>query len=1036
MDEEESPLTSSPSSLNTKNALSEVLQHWQSRCLEAANETTATIVGSSQSINTSQQQKQQESKAEKLRVDAKAFFRYLVDNTKVVVEGNFKIVLATKSSHEEALAKLVQELGPAFSNQRHESRLFALFVLVGALEGCGASSSGGSKISTPVCNLIGTFLLSHCGPIIVSDKDDGDYFSGEDLEEQIRDAAVLGLTALVALPAAGDFILVNDTAEDDSKTHSLVLALRLRLSLGQNGVQRRCALPESEEDNATGFEFGHKGTRNRAAADLRGGLAALARSKRSRCFDLVQSAVSGVMTNTNRLSSSSTSMVPISSLLNNSTAHELQPDLVAFATFTASCIQGESDPRCLLQLLQLIHAMQKSFEPWFVSSKDAASVFPTTDIFDAVAPYFPIQFTPPPNNIHGITREGLNGALIAVLCFVKMDDNAIKHNRHTMLNLSAGLFLEQLFPGAGRDDNEGPDSQPSTHECLEVLKCLDTLLFPAQEENTSNTATTSGTTRSYCRMLEVNLVRNLSAALISIHHSSSLAVAESGDDEKKNKLLADTCRTLVSKIAFQLELCSADNSSLWIAFVAEPVEKQSGHMKTCPSNARTSIAYSACLAASGGSRTLRWCLQASLDPLIEVLSESKESLAQGSDNAAAAAHGVGAFFSSCRVALDRAENEGVALYPHPLEPYSAKAFQALYLILEDRMEVEPEPASPMLPLPVKVAAVRALDCLLLVSTSEQLPSEKDRKKVCELIESLSKSITTGTLSDEESLEWKKACGRTIGSIVGYCMNRVNDRVADDADGGKDAAILTVDVIRNCVKQVVYPTLLASATSRNESDSFRFDRDSLALACSCGRQVANDIVSSLLQTLSDAFESKQKSTASIFSAAATLSFVLAKGGEFAIEAYHDTRPPFASHEQIIEKMSTMGGDNSNIDARSSVANLQLPHTPEAREAMTAAVSEYELSTKVNQRSNAGLPFLTLLFLFQGPCCLHTSLKSSSSVLEVGSDAETKSDDKGRFRFDATPFRCGKPSYDSVATATGSFSACGHRGKTRSRCDGYR
>ncbi len=37
------------------------------------------------------------------------------------------------------------------------------------------------------------------------------------------------------------------------------------------------------------------------------------------------------------------------------------------------------------------------------------------ELFDVVACYFPISFTPPPNNVHGITREDLAGALQTTL---------------------------------------------------------------------------------------------------------------------------------------------------------------------------------------------------------------------------------------------------------------------------------------------------------------------------------------------------------------------------------------------------------------------------------------------------------------------------------------------------------------------------------------------------------------------------------------------------------------------------------------------
>lgn len=71
----------------------------------------------------------------------------------------------------------------------------------------------------------------------------------------------------------------------------------------------------------------------------------------------------------------------------------LERILVQYASFAARCLHGESDPRCLMQLLQLLHALLVAWLP-FMKRKPS---FPVKDVFDAVAPYYPIQFTPPPN---------------------------------------------------------------------------------------------------------------------------------------------------------------------------------------------------------------------------------------------------------------------------------------------------------------------------------------------------------------------------------------------------------------------------------------------------------------------------------------------------------------------------------------------------------------------------------------------------------------------------------------------------------------
>jgi hypothetical protein len=818
-------------------ALAEVLKHWRTSCL-AHNKTPQDLCA-----------------------DAKVFFGYLVQNTQHVTDTD--VVLVTQSSHEEALAKLIQELGDAFSSSRHMSRVCALNVLTGALQGCSES-----QLSTSIINLLGTFLLSHCGPIDVDEE-------GDDYDEQIRDAAVMGLTGLVCLPTSA-------TTNDD-----LAEAVKMRVMFSQRGVSHRCAEPEEDEDAGYDHGFG-RGRSN----DIRGGLSTLPRSKRSMCFDLVRSAISGV--------------AKMSPPLMESTL-VIQPLLIEFANFAANCLQGESDPRCLQQLLQLLNTLQMAFQPLFVSSKDADTVFPTSALFDAVAPYFPIQFTPPPNNIHGISRIGLHSALVSVLTYTRYDANAQEHNRHTMLNLSAGLFLEQLLP-------LDPDENPSVFDQLEAVECLTTLLFPSDLNGGSQ-----------CDQLEAATVRSMSQALIAVHNESSLAVAQGGETGEHNKRLANSCRTFVSKVAFQLEL--ATNKVLWETFVAEPLSKSASRLRTAPAASRTAIAYVACLAASGGSKTLRYCLGSCLAPLIEVVADKLEDR----DNAAAAAHGIGAFFSSCRVAMDRAKKQGVALHPHPLEPYSAKAFQALYAAFDLLKEAMDEDGTSSLL--VRIGAVRALESVLVASSSDQFEAD-DYQKICDLAKELLGAIVCSSpTADDGDVEWKNACALTLGSLIGRSLDHVDNAESDSSESAN--SVLATETVRTHMQTNIYPELLASVAKKVDTlEASRYDRMALALACKSGTAVAKLIVSSLLQSLSDALQLNKLGAAS-FCHAEALSFVLRQGGDLTIQAYHED----SNSENIISKLSSLDaelGDKANTSRMSIVENLSLPATMEEQEALKVAV----------------------------------------------------------------------------------------------------
>jgi DNA repair/transcription protein MET18/MMS19 len=70
-------------------------------------------------------------------------------------------------------------------------------------------------------------------------------------------------------------------------------------------------------------------------------------------------------------------------------------------------MEGEKDPRCLILCLRVLRRLQKALP-------EAADEHAET-VFDVTACYFPITFTPPPNDPYGITPEMLAAALQDVL---------------------------------------------------------------------------------------------------------------------------------------------------------------------------------------------------------------------------------------------------------------------------------------------------------------------------------------------------------------------------------------------------------------------------------------------------------------------------------------------------------------------------------------------------------------------------------------------------------------------------------------------
>jgi hypothetical protein len=87
------------------------------------------------------------------------------------------------------------------------------------------------------------------------------------------------------------------------------------------------------------------------------------------------------------------------------------PYALDFAVGVVQAIDGEKDPRCLLIALHLVgRLLQSNTNGAFA---DAVAAY-TQELFEVTACYFPITFTPPPNDPHGITKEALVGALRGV----------------------------------------------------------------------------------------------------------------------------------------------------------------------------------------------------------------------------------------------------------------------------------------------------------------------------------------------------------------------------------------------------------------------------------------------------------------------------------------------------------------------------------------------------------------------------------------------------------------------------------------------
>lgn len=835
---------------------------------------------------------------ENLRLTARSFLQSLVKGTEFVIstetKSSKKVVLTTKASHEEALALLIQELGPAFSSDRHACRICALSALAGAIEGCQKT-----VLSVKIVRLLGTFLLGHCGPIkqddVVMDEsaihDNGDGMDNnddaQDYDEQVRDAAIVGLTALL-----------SGTASKKLTQPELAEVVRCRLELAQKGVASRCAAPELDDVEAYNHGYGEP-TRPR----VQSGLALLPRSRRALCFSLLQALVNGVTSLVRECPPSVAS------------ASELENELAVFATFTASCLHGESDPRCLMQLLLLFSALLPAFQPFFSATK--SSKFPITHIFDAVAPYYPIAFTPPPNDVHGITKSGLKKALLSVLAYTGYDAFVVVDaqdaaavagpEQDTMLRLTLGIVLERIVPPE-------EDDPTTTFEKLEALKDLSEILF------------STGSMTSNCDKLDAATHYELAKVFMVVHDAASMTFGQGGGKDMQAKELADLCRTIVAQIALDLE--QASDKKLWETFVMEPLRILSSRILTSPSESRTAIAYVACLCASGGPKTLRCSLESALVPLFDTVSSDMKD----AGDIATAAYGIGAFFSSCRVALRKAKQAGIAIHPHPLANYCGSAIDKLSELLTADVSGDRS---------VQIAAVRAMESVLVVSPVEHLTSDQIQKAT-RFVESILATVVEGAPIEEETLspgetEWRRACAESIGSLLGMAMNAI-DGEDDVASELEDSILGKEGALRSFLLEDAF-TKLVSFVGRSFDNRIvgRWESKALALAASLSLPAASRVVGFLVDSLHASLQKdSQGSTAQGF--ATTLSFVLRHGGSLASKAYFELSAPSVTPIDVLNVLASLSGRAVKKGGMQSagVSILQLPPTKDYFEKTTKSI----------------------------------------------------------------------------------------------------
>jgi hypothetical protein len=848
------------------------------------------------------------------------------------------------------LSNFIKKMEPSFSRGSN-IRKYGLHCFLGALEGLGNSHFTGLPFS--MMKLLSSFLLQHCGPIestsfLPGDSMDIDIQNDGSSLEKVRDVSLSSIAALLQLPITG----ANDSSMDDF--------IELRIRVSQRGVQLRCASIEDcvDDDDDSYYEENINQRTQEEETKTLSGLSLLPRAKRSLCFRTLDAALSGIVLDGEKIS-------------NHTISVPLAQKMVSFAAFTAATLHGETDPRCLVLLLKLLKRVQEVLIP-FVESK---ANFPFTQIFDSCAVYYPVRFSPPPNDPHRITREMISNALLEVFScssnlekYILGDRNVNVHSNLTMQSLAVGLVLERMSPSIDAFSDDETNDVPTVTDRLDAIQDLKHLLFVSKKHvNQSN--------RTIMSLLSNDVVKDISRVLMKCHDEAATVVATNRNtsDCADNKRLADACRHLITSLVYEVEL---KQPTLWDSFVKDSVQSLSSVISSSPQSlkGRMAIAYLASISAGGGEKTLRYCLDMCIPSLFNIIDEGLKTEASIRDveKISTAAYGVSTLFSSCRVSMEQISQDGINVYPHPLSHYATNAVQKLYQLFHRDENLEH--ASSFERNEVDVAAVKAFESVLQ-STPDFLLVETCSGVVKESVFYLSNYVTK-EYDNHVNDNFTRACSRLVGSMIGKALQKVNNETA------KTESILeSVEEVKTFAEQNLLPNILQSCFRGSKiSASERLDFYAVAYACETDQgNATSTIVSSIYQTLVDTLKKQTIADKpdTIIPIADALSYVIKNGGPAATRSFHQASS--MEENDILHHLAIVPNYKlKDEEAMEGMSNLLLPETKDhyRSEAQKAIVLADKILPCILDAYKSNIPEEKLL----------TVLSRISNVLPPLSDAD--------------------------------------------------
>ena len=778
------------------------------------------------------------------------------------VKSFFSSLRVSESSpqlQEEAIALLIKSLEDALTSKHLQSRICAIGCLKGALQTQQQQDETPPMLSSPVMKLLGNFVLQQCGPILVEESTED-----SDLDEQVRDSAVQTIAALLHT--------MTDTTNNESFEESILY----RLHLSQETVKLRCAIPDDEDD-----ELG-KYSQDQGQIAPRG-LASLPRLRRSLCFELLRSTLDG-----------------LKPLLVLTLSSRISSPLLQWVEFSIHCLYGESDPRCLIQLLNFLADLQKAcLDP-------LCSQFPVATLFDAVSSYYPIQFTPPPQMSHTVTREDLTRALWNILSCTIYDNAQNGHD--TMFALTLGLILDQLVPLP----EDGPATLDELRDALEDLKSLLRITKYGSSSAVDVAALFQGS-------IEPSALLQVASALRTVHAQTAVPGASGSPIAQQVSVI---CRDLIADIALSCELQTKE-PRFWKLFVND-VTLDVVRGQPASSLPRSDIVYLACLAGCGGVKTMKFVLDQTLPAFLQIIgafvvsSEDDNTVSEAVNPIHNALNGAAALLASVQGTLKR-QPAGVVINPHPMEFHGSSTIDSLSQAWKQLGDVERmgSDRNRSRYAAVRLALVRTMETALMV-----LPKTVDTTHLDQILRYLSDLSEKAMLDDidlgNHEKQFLAACSRSLGIAVGEAMNGAQALK-------NDFSVLQSSSIRHELTTTIFPFLLKKASARN-------CQTALAVACSMSEPTSQAVVEEFMSTVVASIRNQDDYEKII----ADVADVLSSGGRNASAAFQSSDFLFQVRSALLPACH-----NNNGEINLGVSSLQLPIPAEE-----AAREQAEIERLVN------------------------------------------------------------------------------------------